>query len=233
MAHRGVPNSLHANIPAGLGFRIRLDNGRAGIAMSIERQPAVYILASRRQGTLYVGVTSDLIKRAWQHRNETLGGFTARYGVHKLAFFELHSTMEAAITFGPRSLAWTSNGRRDATQGGTAAFVDSGFRRNDDVVAHGLRLAQPAGRPLRFSRTAVRLRGNDEVVSEALGLTRCDSRPRFPGPPAFRPDCSNRNNNHLSRPPNAHVMDQSARRALRRPALARTRGFSPQRPTAA
>jgi putative endonuclease len=66
--------------------------------MPIERQPAVYILASRHRGTLYVGVTSDLIKRAWQHRNEMADGFTARYGVHKLVFFELHSTMEAAIT---------------------------------------------------------------------------------------------------------------------------------------
>jgi putative endonuclease len=48
------------------------------------KQPCVYILASRRNGTLYVGVTSDLIKRVWQHRNHAKGGFTARYGVTRL-----------------------------------------------------------------------------------------------------------------------------------------------------
>ena len=49
-------------------------------------------------GTLYVGVTSDLVKRAWQHRQGLGSGFTARHGVHKLVFFEQHTTMEAAIT---------------------------------------------------------------------------------------------------------------------------------------
>ncbi len=63
-----------------------------------EKRPAVYILASRRNGTLYVGVTSDLVKRIWQHRNDLTPGFTHRYGVHTLVYFELHSSMETAIT---------------------------------------------------------------------------------------------------------------------------------------
>jgi putative endonuclease len=61
-------------------------------------QPAVYILASQRNGTLYTGVTSDLPKRAWEHRNDAAEGFTKRYGVHLLVYFEIHSDMLSAIT---------------------------------------------------------------------------------------------------------------------------------------
>ena len=61
------------------------------------RQPCVYILASRRNGTLYVGVTSNLPERVWQHRNDLVEGFTSRYGVHDLVWFEVHETMESAI----------------------------------------------------------------------------------------------------------------------------------------
>ncbi|MGD9579404.1 MAG: GIY-YIG nuclease family protein [Syntrophorhabdus sp.] len=61
------------------------------------KQPAVYILTSRRNGTLYVGVTSDLVKRVWEHKNDILEGFTKRYGVHQLVWYELHETMEMAI----------------------------------------------------------------------------------------------------------------------------------------
>ena len=59
--------------------------------------PCVYILASRRNGTLYVGVTSDLIKRVWQHKNDLVEGFTKQYGVHVLVWYESHETMESAI----------------------------------------------------------------------------------------------------------------------------------------
>ena len=61
-------------------------------------QPAVYILASQPRGTLYVGVTSDLIQRVWQHRNNLAEGFTQKYGVHTLVYFELHATMYDAIS---------------------------------------------------------------------------------------------------------------------------------------
>ena len=60
-------------------------------------QPAVYIMANHKGGTIYVGVTSDLPKRAWQHREGTLPGFTKKYGCKRLVWFELHSTMEQAI----------------------------------------------------------------------------------------------------------------------------------------
>ena len=63
----------------------------------MNRQSAAYILASKRNGTLYVGVTSDLIKRVWEHKNNVVKGFTERYSVHQLVWYELHETMESAI----------------------------------------------------------------------------------------------------------------------------------------
>jgi putative endonuclease len=62
------------------------------------KQPCVYILASKRNGTLYVGVTSDLVKRIWEHRNDAAEGFTKKYGVHGLVYFEQCEDMMAAIT---------------------------------------------------------------------------------------------------------------------------------------
>jgi putative endonuclease len=62
------------------------------------RQPCVYILASRKAGTLYIGVTSNLMQRLYQHREGLIDGFTRDHGVHRLVWFEMHETMEAAIT---------------------------------------------------------------------------------------------------------------------------------------
>ena len=61
------------------------------------KQPCVYILASERNGTLYVGVTSNLVKRVWEHKNDLVQGFTKRYGVHTLVWYESHETMESTI----------------------------------------------------------------------------------------------------------------------------------------
>ena len=63
-----------------------------------EKIPCVYILSSKRNGTLYIGVTSNLAQRVWQHKNDLVGGFTRRYGVHDLVWYEVHETMESAIT---------------------------------------------------------------------------------------------------------------------------------------
>ena len=60
--------------------------------------PAVYIFASRPNGTLYIGVTSDLVKRVWEHKNDVIGGFTKKYGVHTLIYYELFEDMDSAIT---------------------------------------------------------------------------------------------------------------------------------------
>ncbi|MDP2179226.1 GIY-YIG nuclease family protein [Methylicorpusculum sp.] len=61
------------------------------------KQPCVYILASQHNGTLYVGVTSDLVKRVYQHREGMVEGFAKRYGVKILVWFEIHEMMESAI----------------------------------------------------------------------------------------------------------------------------------------
>ena len=54
----------------------------------------LYMLASQRNGTLYVGVTNDLVRHVFEHRNNLLGGFTAKYGVHDLVYFETHEDIE-------------------------------------------------------------------------------------------------------------------------------------------
>jgi putative endonuclease len=57
----------------------------------------VYVLASKRNGTLYVGMTDDLTKRVWQHRNDLIPGFTKRYGVKTLVWYEAHESRESAF----------------------------------------------------------------------------------------------------------------------------------------
>ena len=61
-------------------------------------QPAVYILASRRNGTLYVEVTSNLVARTWQYKDNQVEGFTERYNVHLLVYYEILADMHSAIT---------------------------------------------------------------------------------------------------------------------------------------
>ena len=61
------------------------------------KQPCVYILANECRETLYIGVTSDLLRRVWQHKNGSAESFTKRYGVHTLVWYESHETMRSAI----------------------------------------------------------------------------------------------------------------------------------------
>ena len=81
---------------------------QAGIQQNPEsvKQPAVYILASRRNGTLYIGVTSDLVQRVWQHKNDLVEGFTKKYSVHMLVYYEWHEDMESAILREKRLKKW-------------------------------------------------------------------------------------------------------------------------------
>lgn len=72
----------------------------------MQKQPAVYILASKRNGTLYIGVTSNLPQRIWQHKQNLVEGFTKRYHVHHLVYFELHSTMPEAIRREKQMKTW-------------------------------------------------------------------------------------------------------------------------------
>ena len=68
--------------------------------------PCVYILASKKHGILYVGVTSNIARRVWQHKNRLVGGFTKKYGVHRLVWYETHPTMEGAITREKQMKEW-------------------------------------------------------------------------------------------------------------------------------
>jgi len=64
----------------------------------MSKYPCTYILANAKNGTLYIGVTSNLVQRIWQHKNNQVKGFTEKYQVHSLVYYEQHGTMEAAIT---------------------------------------------------------------------------------------------------------------------------------------
>ena len=72
----------------------------------MSKQPAVYILASRRNGTLYVGVTGDLVRRVWEHKQDLVEGFTKKYRVHQLVYFEFHASMPDAILREKRIKKW-------------------------------------------------------------------------------------------------------------------------------
>jgi putative endonuclease len=66
-------------------------------ARNMNRQPCVYMLASQRNGTLYIGVTSNLVKRIWEHKTNAVEAFTKMYKVHTLVWYEIHETMGPAI----------------------------------------------------------------------------------------------------------------------------------------
>jgi putative endonuclease len=70
------------------------------------RQAAVYILASKRNGTIYIGVTSNFQERIWQHKKAFVEGFTKRHGVYLLVYYELHDNMIAAITREKQMKKW-------------------------------------------------------------------------------------------------------------------------------
>ncbi len=79
---------------------------KAGTQKKMERYSYVYILASKRNGTLYIGVTADLLKRTWEHRNGMIEGFTKQYGVHMLVYFEQAFDIRSAIVREKRLKKW-------------------------------------------------------------------------------------------------------------------------------
>jgi putative endonuclease len=87
-------------------------------------QPAVYLLASKRNGTLYVGVTSNLLARIHQHRASAVRGFTRDYGVKMLVWFEQHATMEAAITREKRIKKWNRSWKLELIEANNPEWRD-------------------------------------------------------------------------------------------------------------
>ncbi len=102
------------------------------LAMTTEKRPCVYIMANKRNGTIYTGVTSDLPQRAWQHREGLVDGFTKLYGCKLLVWFERHDTMESAIL---REKQIKAGNRRMKL--GLIEGINPTWRDLFDDVAHG------------------------------------------------------------------------------------------------
>ena len=92
--------------------------------MNRDFQPTVYLLASGYNGTLYLGVTSNLMQRIAQHRAGTFGGFSSRYKVHRLVWFEQQSTMEQAILREKRVKKWRRAWKIELIEGENSAWRD-------------------------------------------------------------------------------------------------------------
>lgn len=88
------------------------------------KQPCVYMLASKRNGTLYVGVTSNLVQRVWQHKEGLVEGFTRRYGVKTLVWFEPHTTMQHAIAREHAIKEWKRAWKLDLIERANPAWRD-------------------------------------------------------------------------------------------------------------
>jgi putative endonuclease len=90
----------------------------------MEKSPAVYIVASDRNGTIYIGVTSDLPGRIHQHRTGALDGFTKRYGAATLVWFEMHETMETAIQREKQLKNWRRDWKLELIEAGNPRWID-------------------------------------------------------------------------------------------------------------
>jgi putative endonuclease len=88
------------------------------------KQPAIYILANRRNGALYTGVTSDIVKRVWEHKNDLVAGFTKRYRVHYLVWYELHETMNSAIEREKNIKEWKRDGKLNMIEKNNPEWCD-------------------------------------------------------------------------------------------------------------
>jgi putative endonuclease len=88
------------------------------------RDPAVYILASQRNGTLYVGVTGDLIARVAVHRQDLIPGFTMRYAVHRLVYWEALPTMDEAIAREKQLKKWGRQRKIALVETGNPEWLD-------------------------------------------------------------------------------------------------------------
>ena len=102
-----------------------------------DRHPCVYILASKERGTVYVGVTSHLIKRIWEHKNDLVDGFTKKYRVHYLVWYEQYETMAAAIAREKAIKEWKRTWKIELIETANPQWRDL----YPDIIDNGFRLA--------------------------------------------------------------------------------------------
>ena len=124
------------------------------------------MLASQRQGTLYIGVTSDLIKRVWQHREGVADGFTKQYGVKLLVWYEQHETMELAISKEKAMKKWLRQWKLNAIEKFNPDWLDlwpaiTGETAHPVIAAPNSVIPAQAGIHPSLDKLDSRLRGND------------------------------------------------------------------------
>lgn len=118
-------DSISANLNGGFSSCVIPANaGIQGRGKAVSKQPAVYILASKRNGTLYIGTTSDLVKRIWEHKNNLVEGFTKRYGVHHLVWYKLHESMQSAIEQEKRLKEWKRVWKMELIENSNPSWLD-------------------------------------------------------------------------------------------------------------
>ena len=92
--------------------------------MAGEKQYFVYMLASSKHGTLYIGVTRDLLRRVWEHKEGVIEGFTQKYRVHKLVWFEEHQEINEAILREKRLKEWRRDWKINLIEASKPEWVD-------------------------------------------------------------------------------------------------------------
>ena len=92
------------------------------------KQPAVYILANQRNGTLYIGITRDLIRRTWKHKEGVADGFTKKYNTHQLVYFEFHADFSTAIAREKAIKKWRQSWKIDLIEKSNPAWEDLYYR---------------------------------------------------------------------------------------------------------
>jgi len=135
------------------------------------KQPAVYMLASQRNGTLYIGVTSDLIQRVWQHKEGLADGFTKTYGVKMLVWYEQHETMESAISKEKAMKKWLRTWKLKTIEKINPDWNDLW----PEIIGEKPQAVVPANAGTQQKENAVdssntldsRLRGNDDALGGA------------------------------------------------------------------
>jgi len=88
------------------------------------KQPCVYILASKRNGTLYIGVTSNIVKRVWEHKNNSVKGFTKNHHVHYLVWYETHQEINSAITREKQLKKWNRDWKLELIEKTNPTWLD-------------------------------------------------------------------------------------------------------------